>query len=146
MSNHRAKKSNTGLYVAIVIVAIILLSAGIYYIVRKDSKDTGGSIFAKSLKDETITAENYQDIMDRIEKEFNKDDEEVYYLSYSMLYYITKDGIASAFTNSVDESAMYVNIYGKTVKQLINEGKKLMRDNNVTLEQYKEQVEKSGDN
>ena len=36
-------------------------------------------------------------------------------------------------------------IYGKTVKQLIDEGKQLMQDNNITVDQYKKQL-KNGNN
>lgn len=38
---------------------------------------------------------------------------------------------------------MYANIYGKTVQQLIDEGKQLMEENNVTIEQMKEQLKNS---
>lgn len=34
----------------------------------------------------------------------------------------------------------YKSLFGKTIRELIEEGKKLMKDNNITLEQYKEQL------
>lgn len=137
------KKGNKiGLY--IIISFVIILGIGIICFVNSknnlDNYDTKDTIFSKTIKDEVITADNYDEIMDKIEQELKKD-EELYYLSYSLMYYITKDGLASAFTNPDDESAMYVNIYGKTVKQLIEEGKQLMIDNNITIEEYKQQIE-----
>lgn len=136
------KKGNKiGLY--IIISFVIILGIGIICFVNSknnlDNYDTKDTIFSKTIKDEVITADNYDEIMDKIEQELKKD-EELYYLSYSLMYYITKDGLASAFTNPDDESAMYVNIYGKTVKQLIEEGKQLMIDNNITIEEYKQQI------
>ena len=41
------------------------------------------------------------------------------------MYYIMTDGMESALAGNEDESTMYVNIYGKTVQQLIDEGKQL---------------------
>lgn len=104
---------------------------------------TNGEIFSKSVKSETITAENYEEISDKIAEEL-KDDEELYYMSYSVMYYIARDGLSAAFSNTNDESAMYVNIYGKTVQQLIDEGKQLMKDNNMTIEKFKEQMKDAG--
>ena len=60
------------------------------------------------------------------------------------MYHMVQDGIPSATTLDSDKSAMYVNIYGKTVKQLIDEGKKLMKDNKVTLEEYKQGLKQLG--
>lgn len=140
MANHAAKKSNTLLYVIILIIVIVLLGLGIYFVLDHESINTNGGIFSKSIKEETITEENYQEMMDKIEEEM-KDDEELYYLSYSMMYYMIQDGVSSAFTNPDDENAMYVNIYGKTVQELIDEGKQLMKDNGVTIEEYKQGLE-----
>ncbi len=52
-----------------------------------------------------------------------------------------KDGIFSAFSEEYDESAMYVNIYGKTIQDLINEGKELMKENESTIDEFKENLE-----
>lgn len=137
------KKSKKKLYIIIGLI-IVILGIGAVLILNFNSSDksvdTGNSIFSKSIKNEVITAENYDEIMDKIGQEVTSE-EELYYLSYSLMYYITKDGLAVAFTNPDDESAMYVNIYGKTAKQLIEEGKQLMQDNNMTIEEYKQQLE-----
>lgn len=141
MANHEKRNRSTAFYVILTIVIIAILCLVLYFILNKDAVSTISSIFQPSVKNETITAENYDEIMDRIENEFNQDDEELYYLSYAMMYHIFNDGISSAFSNTTDENAMYASIYGKTVGQLIEEGKQLMEDNNVTIEQYKEGLE-----
>lgn len=137
------KKGKKNLYIIIGLI-IVVLGIGAVFILNlngsDNSVDTGNSVFSKSIKDEVITAENYDEIMDRIGQELTND-EELYYISYSVMYYIVKDGLSSAFTNPDDENAMYVNIYGKTVKKLIEEGKQLMQDNNMTIEEYKQQLE-----
>lgn len=142
MANHAERKSNLLIYV-IVFIVIALLLLGAYFLLNRDSIDTNGGIFSKSIKEETITAENYEEIMNKV-KDKMEDDEELYYLSYSIMYHMVQDGIPSATTLDSDKSAMYFNIYGKTVKQLIDEGKKLMKDNKVTLEEYKQGLKQLG--
>ena len=51
------------------------------------------------------------------------------------------DGMSSAFSGNEDENAMYVNIYGKTAENLIEEGRQLMEENNVSLDEFKENIE-----
>lgn len=145
MAKHAEQKSNTLLQIIIFIIIIALIIGGIYFMLQNSNNkatDTNAKVDVKDFKEEKITAENYQNMMDKIEDNM-KEDEDLYYLSYSVLYYITKDGISSAFSQNADESAMYVNIYGKTVNQLIEEGKQLMKDNNMTIETYKQQLEKA---
>lgn len=149
------KNKSTVIYIILAIVITVILGGILYFVLNSDTTRTSGKIsensiknetstagefLEKSIKEETLTADNYDEIINRIDQEFNKDDEEVYYLSYSIMYYIMKDGMASAMSGSEDESAMYVNIYGKTVQQLIDEGKQLMKENNITLEEYKEKI------
>jgi hypothetical protein len=108
------------------------------------TKKTSTSSIFKNNKDyltKTITEENYEQIMNELNGEL-RNNEDIYYCSYSTMYYIIKDGMASAFTN--DETLnkdMYKNIYGKTVKQLIEEGKQLMKSENITLEDFKKQLQ-----
>lgn len=129
---NQEKKSKKGLLVALIIILIIALGVGGYFLFKNMS----------GVKSETFTAENYDELMDRISEEL-QDTDDIYYLSYSMIYYIMRDGFTSALSGSEDESAMYASIYGKTVQQLIDEGKKIMEDNNITLEQYKENIDNS---
>lgn len=133
MLNNGEKKSNKLLYILICLVIVAVLGGGIYFLLNN------GKI-SKSIRNETITADNYEELMNKIGTEMKKD-EDLYYLSYSTMYYIMQDGLASAFTNPDDETAMYKRIYGKTVQQLIDEGKQLMKDNNTTIEKFKKDLE-----
>lgn len=135
MKNEK-KKSKVFLYAIIAVIIIAVVGIGAYFI--KNSKN---------IKNETITAENYEEIMDRIGKEL-KDENDKYYLSYSVMYYVMKDGIASVFSENenTSTSSMYTNIYGKTIKQLIDEGKQLMKENNITLDEYKSQLQNTINN
>lgn len=125
----KTKKNNTMLYVVIAVVAIVIIAIVLFFVF------TSG----KSIKDETITAENYQEMLVRIEKEIDKNDDDLYYLSYGMLSHMMQT-LASSMEEEPTEESMYKNIYGKTLKQLIDDGKEFMEENNVTLEQFKEQV------
>ncbi len=98
-----------------------------------------------SIKNKTITAENYEDIMNSIGNEL-KDEDEAYYFTYACLYYIAKDGMASAFSNPDDTQAMYARVYGKTVGHLIEEGKQLMQENDMTVERYKQSFQNLEEN
>lgn len=140
MANHATKKKSTAVYVILTIIVIAILGVALYFILNQDTNSTSGGIFGKNIKNETITAENYEEMMDRISQEFDENDEDIYYLSYSMMYYMMRDGMSSALSGNEDESAMYSNIYGKTIQQLIDEGKQLMEENDITLEQYKENL------
>lgn len=94
-------------------------------------------------KNTIITAENYNDMIEKMNEEIENENE-ILYASYAMLYYITQDGIGEAFSSlekeSYNEQKMYKRIYGKTINQLISEGKELMRENDMTLEKYKQNL------
>lgn len=120
-------KEKGGIIIYIIAIVVIIALAGlvIYYIL-------GGS----DVKNKVITAENMNDILETIGEKAKKD-EELYYVSYAMMYHIMQNGIADQEETGKDKNKIYANIYGKTVKELMNEGKKLMQDNDVTLEQFK---------
>lgn len=127
-------KPKTGLYIAIVVIVAIILIIGAWFLFgNKETVD----IFSKSIKNEVITAENYDEITKKFQEEVGESDE-LYYAGYAMFYYMMKDGMAAAFEPNADENAVYTSIYGKTMKQLVEEGKQLMKDNNVTIEQFKQ--------
>lgn len=135
------KNSRIVLYAIIALVIIILVGGGIYLATNNEEGAPVLSISnTKSIKNEIITAENYEELMNKIEKEL-ANDEELYYLSYSSMYYIMQDGLASALSGSEDDTAMYTRIYGKTVQQLVDEGKQLMKDNGITIEEFKTNLE-----
>lgn len=139
-----------------VFLFIVIIFIAIFFYFRNDIAKIGCSTFNFSnspvsavvesvvpIEDKTLTADNYE----TLSKEYannNKNTDNVYYFSYACLYYISKDGLSSAFNTSLSdkekESTMYSKIYGKTIKQLISEGKQLMLDNNVTIDNYKKSL------
>lgn len=149
------KKKSTVIYIIIAVVVLAIIGASLYFVLNRDTTNLSEGTSensvknentaseqntSKSIKNEVITAENYEKLMNQAEQEFTENDEEIYYLSYAVMYYIMTDGMEAALSGSEDESEMYVNIYGKTVQQLIDEGKQLMEENNVSLDEYKQKI------
>ena len=60
------------------------------------------------------------------------------------MQYMLKDGLSAALTDSDNEEAMYKSIYGKKVGDMIEEGKQLMKEDNTTVEQFKENLKEAG--
>lgn len=96
-----------------------------------------------SLKKEVVSQENYEAILDKVGKKFGESDE-AYYYTYACIYYTAKAGFTEEYLQGKDESLLYKEIAGKTVQQLMDEGKQLMEENNVTIESYKQQLEELG--
>lgn len=120
-------------YVIIAVIVIALAGLAIYYILEESD-----------VKNEVITAENINDILEVIEKRAKKDDE-LYYVNYAIMYHIMQNGIADQSGAKKDKNELYKNIYGKTVQELINEGKELMEENSITLKQFKEGLQEPQD-
>ena len=141
MSNHEKNKSSKGLIVFIVIIVVIALAIGAYFLLRsKETVTTGGnSIQTSSVLNETITSENYEELTENVAQELG-DTDELYYFTYATTYHIMQDGLASAFSENQDESTMYINIFGKTANDLIKEGKELMQENDITIDEFKESL------
>ena len=100
MSNVEQKKSNKSASIIIVILIILIVVVGaIIYFSLNDIRNV------------TFTEDNIDKTMDRISTEMH-DTDDIYYLGYSMFYYMAKDGISSALIGNDVESAMYENIYG----------------------------------
>ncbi len=99
----------------------------------------GSSFFTKPIREQIITANNYNDIMQEVELQI-KEDDDLYYFTYAYLYYTTTDGMSSIFMYNYDENTMFSNIYGKTIQQLIDEGKQLMKKNDMSIEKFKQEI------
>lgn len=140
------KKKIIFIVIGIVLIGTLCIGA---YVLSKDkvniSDTTSNIISTKSVKKEEITAENYEKISKKVTEEL-EDTDDTYYFSYACMYYIMKDGFTQEYMTTQDESLLYKNIYNKTVQNLIDEGKELMKDNNITVEQYKQQLEKTNNN
>lgn len=115
------------LIVLIIIVAIILCVTLFFY---KKSNNL----------DVVVTADNYESIKDIFTE---KQEDELYYFYYACLYYGMKNIFTKEYISTQDENILYQEIHGKTVQQLVDEGKQLMKDNNITLEEYKQQLQEA---
>lgn len=130
--------SKTILCIVIAIIIVIALIIGGYFLLKSaDNTTIGASV--SSIKSEVITAENYEEVSNKIEEELGETDE-TYYFAYACMYYIMQDGLTAEYMTSQDESLLYKNIYNKTVQTLIDEGKNLMEENDITVEEFKQQV------
>ena len=96
-----------------------------------------------SLKKEVVSQENYETILNEVEKKFGESDE-TYYYTYACIYHTAKAGFTEEYLQSKDQSMLYKDIAGKTVQQLMDEGKQLMEENNITIEEYKEKLTELG--
>lgn len=127
----------------LVILLVVALGAAVIEVVQPGTLETSiGSLISKPIENEILTAENFESLTSQYAEEHK---EETYYLSYSMLNAAFTDGLSQAITDAFenktsDSSMAYKSLFGKTIRELIEEGKKLMKDNNITLEQYKEQL------
>lgn len=128
--SNTGKGKNTKLYAIIAVVVVAVIAVVLFFVFS-----------GSGVKGETITADNYQEILTRVQEEIKDDD--LYYVSFAIGYHSMKDYMEASLSGEADENAMYKNIYGKTVQQLIDEGKQLMEENNLTIDQIKEQIEDS---
>lgn len=138
MEENLPKQPKKGMYIIISIITAIIVGAGVYFWITNQKKEE--MPISNSVRNETFRADNYEQLMERAEQELVNDND-IYYLTYSMMYYIVKDGMTAAFSDNGTEADMYINIYGKKVSQLIEEGKQLMKENNMTIEDYKKELD-----
>lgn len=131
MENEAKKKSKVALYVTIAIVVIVALVVGGFFLLKGQSD---------KIRQETLTAENMEQVITKLENSMQNEDE-LYYFTYAVTYYMMRDAMAAATSGNTDESAIYANVYGKTVQQLMDEGKQIAKDNNLTIEQVKARVD-----
>ncbi|MCI9178026.1 MAG: hypothetical protein HFJ28_05660 [Clostridia bacterium] len=127
MENEAKKGSKVAIYVIIAVIVVAVLAVGGFFLLNANA--------VNSLKQETVSAENYEDLLKKVDEKMPGQDD-AYYFAYANIYYIME----SAMT-ATNEEEIYTKIYGKTVQQLIDEGKQIAKDNNVTLEQIKEQID-----
>jgi len=131
------------IYIVIIIILIFAFCIGGYFLFCRNDNSIFTSISNisnnKNIKKEKVTSENYEEISNRISKELG-DVNDTYYFSYACMYYIMENGFTKEYMTTQDESLLYKNIYDKTVQELINEGQQLMKDNNITIEEYKQNL------
>jgi len=97
----------------------------------------------RNVKKQIITADNFDNVVESIRDSLTED--ETCYFTYACMKYMLSDGMASALADTGNADAMYTKIYNKTVGELIEEGKQLMKDDNTTVEQYKQALQNMGE-
>lgn len=127
------KQSYKGSIIAVIIIVLCIVVLGVYYLninkpnqEMKENNNTTPVVNSK-IKKEIITEENYKELSERVGTELKGD--EPYYYIYGTLSYVLK----------VDQ------LYGKTVNDLVQEGKQLMKNKNYTVEQFKEDMKKTAE-
>ena len=127
----KKKSSKVVVYVIIAIFVVVALIVGGFFLLKGQGD---------KIRQETITAENFETVMNKLETSMQSEDD-LYYFTYAATYYIVRDAMTAAAAGKTDESEMYVNIYGKTVQQLMDDGRRIAEENNLSLEQVKEQID-----
>lgn len=147
MARYEKSESNKGAAIVVIILIIIVIASIVYWVNKNNNEsnndvDTNAQIAETntSVLNETITEENFDELTEEIASELG-DTDELYYFSYATMYYMMVDGFSSAFTEEDVETAMYANIYGKTAEDLISEGKELMQENDITIDEWKANLE-----
>lgn len=96
-----------------------------------------------NLANRVLSKENYDEITTKYAQD-NANKDEVVYFTYAITNHILKDGLENVLnlemTEEQKEIETYKNIYGKTINQLVEEGKTLMKANNMTVDKYKENL------
>ena len=140
---------------SVLAIILICISVAIYYrnnileFIALSTETTSSNTIINTVQavinteDKILTAENYKSLSEEYSNN-NKDSDNLYYYTYACMYYMVKDGLSSAtLSEEQQQEAMYSRIYGKTINQLISEGKKLMADNNTTVNDYKQTLKSS---
>lgn len=140
---------------SVLVIILICISVAIYYrnnileFIALSTETTSSNTISNTVQavinteDKILTAENYKSLSEEYSNN-NKDSDNLYYYTYACMYYMVKDGLSSAtLSEEQQQEAMYSRIYGKTINQLISEGKKLMADNNTTVNDYKQTLKSS---
>lgn len=135
---------------SVLVIILICISVAIYYrnnileFIALSTETTSSNTISNTVQavinteDKILTAENYKSLSEEYSNN-NKNSDNLYYYTYACMYYMFKDGLSSAtLSEEQQQEAMYSRIYGKTINQLISEGKKLMADNNITVNDYKQ--------
>lgn len=121
-------KNCQGISLIILLIIVAIIICGVILIFNKTNNNSGNS----SKLNTVVTADNYNTIGNI----FNENQDELYYFTYACLYY----SFTERLTTGQDENTAMQKIYGKTVQQLVDEGKQMMKKDNITVEEYKKKL------
>ncbi len=130
MKENRSKNIKRIVAIAISIIVVAVLVIGGYFIFTQNG----------NIRNKLITKDNYAKITEQVTEQL-KDSDDAYYFTYACVNHMSKAGLTEEYLNIQDDDILYKDIYNKTVGQLIDEGKNLMSESDMTLEKFKEQVE-----
>lgn len=132
----KKKKSKKIIAIIITLIVVAILIIGGYFIFVKK---------VGNVRNKLITAENYNQITEQVTEELT-DSDDAYYFIYACITYMSEAGLTEEYLYNQNDNILFKEIYNKTVNQLIEEGKTMMEENDVTLEQFKQQVEAINNN
>lgn len=87
-------------------------------------------IYKNNIANKILTENNCEATIEKYSSK-NKETDNYYYFSYGLLYNISLDGLNNLSTTSLCKS-----IYGKTINQLVIEGKNQMLEDNITVKEF----------
>lgn len=99
----------------------------------------GRTIKIASIENTKLTKENFQSTMDDYSK-LKKDTDDIVYAGYAIMYYTMTDYMSNIFNSNATEDDAYAQVYGKSLSKLKDEGKSLMKKNNITPKEFKEKL------
>lgn len=120
--------------VAIVLLIILVVGGfclGIYVKTKENPVNYLLSYFDIGIEHKKLTKENIEETMKEYCDKKGEDSDEVCYLTYEYLQY--------AFSNLLAEDP-YSSMYGMTIKELIQDGKKHMKEKNITIEEFRKSL------
>jgi len=129
MSRFSKNQKGLALIYLIIIVLVIIIVAVL-------AKNVIGNIYIENV---TLTKENIEETLEKY-SEMKKDTDDLAYVGYALAYHTTIGYMSNIFNFGASEDVIYANIYGKSINDLKKEGKELMEDNNVTLDDFKKSM------
>lgn len=126
MKNLKNQKG-TSLITAILVVLILIVGAVLFKLI----------INSNSIENKVLSEYNFQETLQEYAKLEGKSDN-LAYVIYAMMYHSLSDYAFNYFTNgNLEFNEQFSSIYGKTIKDLKKEGKELMEENNVDVDNFK---------
>lgn len=122
-----------------VIIGLILIASfavggfclGVYIKTKENPVNYLLSYFNIGLENKKLTKDDIEETIKEYCDKKGEDSDEVYYLTYEYMRY--------AFSNLLVEDP-YSEMYGMTIKQLIRDGKRHMKEENITVEEFKKSL------
>ena len=137
--NEEANSDNVIKTVVIIVIVLALIGLLVWVIIKATN-----AYKPKSYLDVALSSENYDEMISKFNKEMKKENEtgykdEYYYFNYAFNSHMFDDAASTVSQNPEENTtipAQYKYIYGKTIHNVIDEGKKLMEEKHFSLSDY----------